>query len=182
MQASLGKDAVALAEQDPPRPAGGRHRPARRRRTGRLPGDPRPRRRIPGPLSDRAGRDGRPARRLQRRWRRLPDQAVRVRRADRSAQRAAAPRGRPEARGRGGRSAAGSRGHAVVCRRNHDRAHPDGVPASRRARRQTRRDRATARVDRDAAGRDGAIVHDNTLDVYLGRLRQKLAELPTAAR
>jgi two-component system, OmpR family, response regulator len=26
---------------------------------------------------------------------------------------------------------------------------------------------------------DGAIVHDNTLDVYLGRLRKKLAELPT---
>jgi two-component system response regulator MprA len=26
---------------------------------------------------------------------------------------------------------------------------------------------------------DGAIVHDNTLDVYLGRLRRKLAELPT---
>jgi two-component system, OmpR family, response regulator len=29
---------------------------------------------------------------------------------------------------------------------------------------------------------DGAIVHDNTLDVYLGRLRKKLAKLPTAAR
>jgi two-component system response regulator MprA len=29
---------------------------------------------------------------------------------------------------------------------------------------------------------DGAIVHDNTLDVYLGRLRKKLAELPTDAR
>jgi two-component system, OmpR family, response regulator len=26
---------------------------------------------------------------------------------------------------------------------------------------------------------DGAIVHDNTLDVYLGRLRKKLAKLPT---
>ena len=26
---------------------------------------------------------------------------------------------------------------------------------------------------------DGAIVHDNTLDVYLGRLRKKLARLPT---
>jgi two-component system, OmpR family, response regulator len=29
---------------------------------------------------------------------------------------------------------------------------------------------------------DGAIVHDNTLDVYLGRLRKKLAELPTDVR
>ena len=29
---------------------------------------------------------------------------------------------------------------------------------------------------------DGAIVHDNTLDVYLGRLRKKLAELPTDAQ
>jgi two-component system response regulator MprA len=28
---------------------------------------------------------------------------------------------------------------------------------------------------------DGAIVHDNTLDVYLGRLRRKLAKLPTEA-
>jgi two-component system, OmpR family, response regulator len=29
---------------------------------------------------------------------------------------------------------------------------------------------------------DGAIVHDNTLDVYLARLRKKLAKLPTKAR
>jgi two-component system, OmpR family, response regulator len=29
---------------------------------------------------------------------------------------------------------------------------------------------------------DGAIVHDNTLDVYLGRLRRKLAKLPTQAK
>ena len=29
---------------------------------------------------------------------------------------------------------------------------------------------------------DGAIVHDNTLDVYLARLRKKLAKLSTAAR
>src|SRR3954469_10632473 len=29
---------------------------------------------------------------------------------------------------------------------------------------------------------DGAIVHDNTLDVYLARLRRKLAKLPTEAR
>ncbi len=29
---------------------------------------------------------------------------------------------------------------------------------------------------------DGAIVHDNTLDVYLGRLRKKLADLPTEVR
>jgi two-component system OmpR family response regulator len=29
---------------------------------------------------------------------------------------------------------------------------------------------------------DGAIVHDNTLDVYLGRLRKKLAMLPTEAK
>jgi two-component system OmpR family response regulator len=29
---------------------------------------------------------------------------------------------------------------------------------------------------------DGAIVHDNTLDVYLGRLRKKLARLPTVAK
>jgi two-component system response regulator MprA len=32
-----------------------------------------------------------------------------------------------------------------------------------------------------AAWPDGAIVHDNTLDVYVGRLRRKLARLPTAA-
>jgi two-component system response regulator MprA len=30
-----------------------------------------------------------------------------------------------------------------------------------------------------AAWPDGAIVHDNTLDVYIGRLRRKLGELPT---
>jgi two-component system response regulator MprA len=29
---------------------------------------------------------------------------------------------------------------------------------------------------------DGAVVHDNTLDVYLARLRKKLARLPTEAR
>lgn len=29
---------------------------------------------------------------------------------------------------------------------------------------------------------DGAIVHDNTLDVYLGRLRKKLAKLPSEAK
>jgi two-component system response regulator MprA len=29
---------------------------------------------------------------------------------------------------------------------------------------------------------NGAIVHDNTLDVYLARLRKKLAELPTKAK
>jgi two-component system, OmpR family, response regulator len=29
---------------------------------------------------------------------------------------------------------------------------------------------------------DGAIVHDNTLDVYLARLRKKLAQLPTKVR
>jgi two-component system response regulator MprA len=29
---------------------------------------------------------------------------------------------------------------------------------------------------------DGAIVHDNTLDVYLGRLRKKLAKLPTESK
>ncbi|MBA2521690.1 MAG: response regulator transcription factor [Solirubrobacterales bacterium] len=32
-----------------------------------------------------------------------------------------------------------------------------------------------------AAWPDGAIVHDNTLDVYMGRIRRKLARLPTAA-
>jgi two-component system OmpR family response regulator len=29
---------------------------------------------------------------------------------------------------------------------------------------------------------DGAIVHDNTLDVYLGRIRKKLGQLPTKAQ
>ena len=29
---------------------------------------------------------------------------------------------------------------------------------------------------------DGAIVHDNTLDVYMARLRRKLAKLPSEAR
>ncbi|MFN8112290.1 MAG: response regulator transcription factor [Solirubrobacterales bacterium] len=32
-----------------------------------------------------------------------------------------------------------------------------------------------------AAWPDGAIVHDNTLDVYIGRLRRKLSQLPTEA-
>jgi two-component system response regulator MprA len=32
-----------------------------------------------------------------------------------------------------------------------------------------------------AAWPDGAIVHDNTLDVYVGRLRRKLAQIPTTA-
>jgi two-component system response regulator MprA len=31
-----------------------------------------------------------------------------------------------------------------------------------------------------AAWPDGAIVHDNTLDVYVARLRRKLGELPGA--
>jgi two-component system response regulator MprA len=33
-----------------------------------------------------------------------------------------------------------------------------------------------------AAWPDGAIVHDNTLDVYVARLRRKLKQLPTASR
>jgi two-component system, OmpR family, response regulator len=33
-----------------------------------------------------------------------------------------------------------------------------------------------------AAWPDGAIVHDNTLDVYIGRIRRKLLTLPTVAR
>jgi two-component system, OmpR family, response regulator len=32
-----------------------------------------------------------------------------------------------------------------------------------------------------AAWPDGAIVHDNTLDVYVGRIRRKLSQLPTEA-
>ena len=31
-----------------------------------------------------------------------------------------------------------------------------------------------------AAWPEGAIVHDNTLDVYIGRLRRKLSSLPSA--
>ena len=33
-----------------------------------------------------------------------------------------------------------------------------------------------------AAWPHGAIVHDNTLDVYIARLRRKLGELPSAPR
>jgi two-component system response regulator MprA len=44
-----------------------------------------------------------------------------------------------------------------------------------------RRGRALARVELTrAAWPHGAIVHDNTLDVYIARLRRKLRELPGA--
>jgi two-component system, OmpR family, response regulator len=46
-----------------------------------------------------------------------------------------------------------------------------------------RRGRALARVElRGAAWPHGAIVHDNTLDVYIARLRRKLRELDEDAR
>ena len=60
-------------------------------------------------------------------------------------------------------------------------AHPDRVPPARRARRPPGKVLARQELIR-AAWPHGAIVHDNTLDVYIARIRRKLARCPTPRR
>ena len=67
------------------------------------------------------------------------------------------------------------------ARRRARRPDADGVPAARGARGAARRRRPPRDADR-AAWPDGAIVHDNTLDVYIARLRRKLGRLDGAPR
>ena len=72
--------------------------------------------------------------------------------------------------------------HAVRARRPGERADADGVPPARRAGRATRR-RSLRRAELVAAAwPDGAIVHDNTLDAYIARIRRKLRDVGRAAR
>ena len=57
---------------------------------------------------------------------------------------------------------------------------PDRVPASSPGSRPRPATAVRRRELVQAAWPHGAIVHDNTLDVYIGRLRRKLGELPGA--
>ena len=101
----------------------------------------------------------------------LAELVVRVARAA-AAHRRRGPRARV-----GRRAAAGSRQARRVRRRRDGGADADGVPADGGAR---RRGPATVLRRRElvlAAWPDGAIVHDNTLDAYIARLRRKLREL-----
>ena len=135
------------------------------------------RRRRPGAVPHRARGADRPALRLPRRRRRLPDQAVRARRAAScacgrccAAARPRRPRRRPPA-GCGStrrRTACASATRAAALTPTEFRllaalaARPGEV---------VRRRELVA-----AAWPDGAIVHDNTLDTYIGRLRRKLRD------
>ena len=143
---------AARARRRSARRARGRHRAAGRRRARRLPGAARARHAGARAVPDRPRRPGRPARRLQRGRRRLPDEAVRVRRAGRAAARAAAPRAAPD----GALEAAGlrldpartpCRAAAASC------ADADGVPAAGRARRAAGRGGAAPRAGRAPGGR-----------------------------
>ena len=106
--------------------------------------------------------------------RRLPDQAVPLRRAGGPAAGAAAPRGR-----RRRPTVGGLRLDPVAHARLRGReavADADGVPRAGRAGGAARRVVRRRDLVR-AAWPDGAIVHENTLDQYMARLRRKLREV-----
>ncbi len=67
--------------------------------------------------------------------------------------------------------------HGAEARRAVRGAHPDRVPVARGARGRGPGETLGRRELVAVAWPPGAIVHDNTLDVYIGRLRRKLAEL-----
>ena len=78
------------------------------------------------------------------------------------------------------RQPAARSGHARgLVRRRDDRPHADRVPPPRPPRREAR-DAVRRRQLVEAGWAHGAIVHDNTLDVYIARLRRKLEPLPGA--
>ena len=120
-------------------------------------------------------RAARPARRLRGGRRRLPDEAVRLRRARR-------PAARADQAGRGATSPSRS-GSCASTRRPTPRRAAAQRPSSRRpssasshAWRPAPGDAVRRRELVEAAWPHGAIVHDNTLDVYIARLRRKLAD------
>src|SRR4051794_33018363 len=134
-------------------PARARRRPARRRRARRLPGAARARRRCAGDLPHGPRPADRPALGLPCRRRRLPDQAVRARRAARAHPRAAQA---PARRRRGRTAGARSRAARTPGGRALHSADADRVPAARGAGRTARRGGAPARarVRRLAGWRD----------------------------
>ena len=158
------------------RRAGHRHRPARRRRARPLPGAARARRRRPGALPHRARRADRSPGGLQRRRRRLRDQAVSLRRAGRPPARAAAPLRRRRRRRRSARCGWTRWRHAITGERRRGVADADRVPAARGAGRPARARSCAGASSSARRWPDGAIVHDNTLDQYVARLRRKLRE------
>ena len=178
--ATAGEFLRLIGERDAGR-ARRRHRPARRGRPRRRPGAPRARRRRARDLPHRARRAARPAVRLRRRRRRLPHEAVRVRRARRAPARADPPwrqrprASRPAACGstrRRTRASCGERAIDLTPTEFRILARLAGAPG----------DAVRRRELVQAAWPHGAIVHDNTLDVYIARIRRKLASLPERAR
>ena len=146
------------------RPARRRRRPAGRRRTRRLPGAAGAGSRHADPVPDGAGGADRPGRRLQRGRRRLPDEAVRVRRAGRAAARAAAARGHHRSRSRPAGSAS-TRSPMRPMRESEGPADADGVPPARAPDLESRRGCAPPRPDphRVAARRARAREHARRL-------------------
>ena len=141
-----------------------------------------------GPVPDRPRRADRPAERLSRRRRRLPRQAVRARRAARARRRALSSRRAGDAAPRRPATPASCwtrRAHAIV----HGGSTVPLTPTEFRllAALAARPEHVVRRSTLVAAAwPEGAIVHDNTLDAYMARLRRKLrdagapAEIKTA--
>ena len=172
--ASDGTEALAAAGRGP---APGslrraRHRPAGRRRPRRLPGAAGARHHAPVLFLTALDAVHRPALRVQRRRRRLPDEAVRRSRSCWSGSTrcsgAAAPVPRPR---RGLRLDPVE--HAMRRRRRRVPLTPTEfrLLAALAA---ARGGRPAARARRARRWPDGAIVTENTLDSYIGRLRRKL--------
>ena len=159
------------------RRAGAGHGPARRRRARRVPGAAGPRGHRAGAVPHRARRAPRPAERLPRRRRRLPDQAVRAGGAAGAGPGAGAPR--PGGRGRGPTALPArscwiperTRSSATAPRAAHPTEFRLLAALSAKPGAGLRRRALVA-----AGWPDGAIVHNNTLDAYLARIRRKLRD------
>ena len=177
---SAGTAAEVLALVDGPTAgrAGGGHRPAGCRRSRCRAGAACAGADDAGDLPHRARRPHRPPLGLRGGWGRLPHEAVCVRGA-----RGPAPRAREAGRRRPGRA-----GRQPDARSEHARPSCDGTtidltPTEFRllARLAAKPGSAVRRRQLVEAGwAHGAIVHDNTLDVYIARLRRKLEPLPGA--
>ena len=134
----------------------------------------------PGSLPHRQRHSQRSPARLRRRGRRLPDETVRVRGARRAAA-CARRRSNPERRAEVGDLRLDPLSHRVGTANGDGRsdARPSfaclGALASRPGEALRRREMVAA------AWPAGAIVNDNTLDVYIGRLRRKIAALESSA-
>ena len=137
-----------------------------------------------GALPHRARRADRPAVGLQRGRRRLPHQAVRTSPSwSRGCARCCGAPGPTRRVAVGERPAARPRGARGPPRRRARCADADRVPPARGAGGARRARCCGARARRARPGREGAIVHDNTLDQYVARLRRKLraARAPRSA-